>query len=486
MGRPRKYVQQNGREITGVSKMPDGRFYIIVDGHRRQYFRDVFRARAAYLAQQHQNMSESDRAVLTAKAEVRRASAIEELKREPWYDHVRIEAPGSGFISEGDEGFFNYLETANAMADSAGVPQIEIQEHVGAMDVSARGPRLSQVLAEWQRLKKLGGDGRATSHIMGVSRIFNQFICVIGDVKIGQLASSQFRTWREWVLKESPKRESGKWSNDQHDSVKMVLRFVRRHDDDWDWPAGLSDWLEAYDRKAYQPKPENRQPIPASDFQRLIDAAKSWTDKDKDSLPTDTQSGRGQRRQVEAKQFVGRQFRAILLLGANCGLDPCDIPRITRENLKLTESIPFLDLPRTKVKHLTGAGIARQTPLLPATVAALRGIVACAPIEGPVFRSSQGKPFSTVSKTYRRLANDAGIARKWCFKHLRNIGPSIAKKTKLSKDEREAFLGHAVDGNSKFYEDDVDESYLVDLVNLIGEQYFGGERVGSKEVFCDS
>ena len=42
------------------------------------------------------------------------------------------------------------------------------------------------------------------------------------------------------------------------------------------------------------------------------------------------------------------------------------------------------------------------------------------------------------------------------------------------------FLGHVVDGTSRFYEGDVDEAFLVSLVNLIGEQYFDGEHVGSE------
>jgi len=80
---------------------------------------------------------------------------------------------------------------------------------------------------------------------------------------------------------------------------------------------------------------------------------------------------------------------------------------------------------------------------------------------------------------FRRLADEAGVDRRWSFEHLRNVGPSIAKRAKSPRDEREAFLGHVVDGTSKFYEADVDETFLVNLVNLIGEQCFGGEHVGS-------
>jgi hypothetical protein len=98
---------------------------------------------------------------------------------------------------------------------------------------------------------------------------------------------------------------------------------------------------------------------------------------------------------------------------------------------------------------------------------------------GPDFRSPRGTPLTTISHTFRRLADEAGVDSRWSFKHFRKVGPSIAKRANLSSDARDAFLGHAVHGSSEFYEDDVDETHLVGLVNLIGEQYFNGEHVGS-------
>ncbi|MHC4094258.1 MAG: hypothetical protein ACYSVY_28965 [Planctomycetota bacterium] len=395
---------------------------------------------------------------------------------------VRSGASGAacrGVIPGGDVGFYRYLERANAIADQVGEPEVEIKRVTSATAVAPTNTGLSSVLAEWRRLKKAGNKGRETSHIKGVTRIFSQFVKVVGDVPINALASAHFRAWREWVLHEAPKRESGKWSNDRHATVKMVLRFVRRHNDDWPWPAGLSDWLEAYERKAYQSRPDNRQLLPVAAFHRLVKATELWAGVEPVAFDPHTQRGRGQRRQAVARQQNGVRFRAVLMLGVNCGLDPCDIPRITRESLKMDAVVPCLDLPRPKVEHRVGAAVARKTPLLPSTIAALREVTARAPSTGPVFRSSRGTPFTTVTHTFRRLADEAGVDRRWSYKHGRNVGPSIAKRAKLPRDEREAFLGHVVDGTSKFYEADVDETFLVDLVNLIGEQYFGGERVGS-------
>jgi len=48
MGRPRKYVQTNGKEITGVSWASDGRLNITDDNNGRSYFRNVVDASAPF------------------------------------------------------------------------------------------------------------------------------------------------------------------------------------------------------------------------------------------------------------------------------------------------------------------------------------------------------------------------------------------------------------------------------------------------------
>lgn len=298
MGHPRKYVQINGREVPGVSRMPDGRYYIIVDRTRRRYFRSVAEARATYLATQGQDLTDADRAILAARAEIRRTAAIERLEQEPWYDQVRVEPPVGGVIPSGDVGLFRYVEGANALADLVGDPEAEIKRVTAATGAVPTNTNLSSVLAEWRRLKKAGDNGRETSHIKGVARVFSQFVKVVGDVAISTPAAVHFRAWREWVLHETQKRASGKWSNDRHAMVKMVLRSVRRHNDDWPWPAGLSDWLKAHDRKAYQAKPDNRQLLPVAEFHRLVKTTELRAGVQQAAFDPHTQRGRGQRRQA--------------------------------------------------------------------------------------------------------------------------------------------------------------------------------------------
>lgn len=53
----------------------------------------------------------------------------------------------------------------------------------------------------------------------------------------------------------------------------------------------------------------------------------------------------------------------------------------------------------------------------------------------------------------------------------------IAAGSGRPTDERTTFLAHSEGGTNRFYEGDVDEDYLVELVNLIGKEYFDGEHV---------
>jgi len=93
VARHRKYVQIDGKELTGVSKMPDGRFYII-NNRQRVYFRDADEARAAYLASQARDMSPVEPAELMVNAHLRRAAAHEKIRKmEIKFERAGVELP---------------------------------------------------------------------------------------------------------------------------------------------------------------------------------------------------------------------------------------------------------------------------------------------------------------------------------------------------------------------------------------------------------
>ena len=105
MGRPRKYVQVNGKEVTGVSKMSDGRFCIIVGAKQRRYFKTVQEARDAYVATQAGELTPRKRAELAASAEVRRTLAIQELKRRGYHNRLDDEVviPAKPYAAPGGD-----------------------------------------------------------------------------------------------------------------------------------------------------------------------------------------------------------------------------------------------------------------------------------------------------------------------------------------------------------------------------------------------
>ena len=95
-----------------------------------------------------------------------------------------------------------------------------------------------------------------------------------------------------------------------------------------------------------------------------------------------------------------------------------------------------------------------------------------------VFRNDGKKPFpeddsGSVGQGLKRLLS----THPWSFKHLRNIAPTLRKKSKLHPEMSDAILGHSVRGTSRFYEGDIGDDYLLPLVKMVGKEYFGGEKI---------
>ena len=480
MARSRKFAVVNGREVLGVSAMPDGRFYIIDNG-KRQYFKTATQARAAFAAQQN-NLTDVDVARLQAVALIRHAETLERLRQDDPKGRLSSIEP---YRDTGKAKFvlpmvLKHVAAQDALADEVGVPAMSIQ-HAATDSSGHRGPKLSAILNEWTRLKKL--DGRVgPQHVRGVQRRFKRFVQVVENRPVDSLTAGDFRTWREWIMREAAKRKSGKWANDMHGVVKAVFRAVRRHNLDWSWPVGLTDWVE-YERRPYKAKRTNRQPLPVTVFQSLLKTADVWAATDPTTHDSTTQTGRGKRAQALIRQRDGVQMRAALCLLVNAGLDPVDLERVQWSDLRFDDAIPHLALPRQKVLHQVGEEIERHTPLLSATTNSLTQWRKYEPVHSPfVFRSARRATLTgtLLGRTFRRLAAEAGVDPVWSSKHARNIGPSLAKAAGLSIEVRDTFLGHVVRGTHGHYEDDPGPACLLPVVNLIGHDYFGGEQVVSE------
>ncbi|MFH0981615.1 MAG: tyrosine-type recombinase/integrase [Planctomycetota bacterium] len=486
MARPRVYVNQYGKPVkinTGVSfNTARRRFYIIPsDGHRQEY-KTWDDARAALATQWAKSISAEELARMAAVAQYRGDLAYATLHSDSRFramlDGVTIEGPLVVPSMSYAETVVSYAETANALADQVGVPRMRIEKDPKTL---ATGPRLRHVIERWTK-HKTEEKGRVTPHHCAVERLWSEFVKQVGNVFVAELSPEHFRRFHSWVAREGKKWSSSQWQHDRVSKVKSVITFVRKKYPEWPWPVGVLEWAGSHDVKPFRPKASNREPLPSEAFAALIEQCRRWARIDPKMQDATTQCGRAKRGQARRQQRDGIQFEAILRLGLNCGLDPIDIERLTWDDLKLDSGTPHLRLPRLKVEGTVGEAIERITPLLPSTVESLRRWEEYEkPHAGPVFRTaSKGRYYrNRVSHTIKRLRNEAHVEDRWSFKHLRNVGPTLGKRARRSSDEREAFLGHVVHGTSRFYEGDVDETYLIPLVNLIGAEYFDGEQVGS-------
>jgi integrase len=302
----------------------------------------------------------------------------------------------------------------------------------------------------------------------------------VGNLYVSQVSPAHFRKYHSWASRESTQRTCGKWFNDHVATVKSVIKFVRKKYPEWPWPAGVLEWADSYDARPYKPRPSNKQPMPPDVFQSLLSAADEWKRIDTVAFDTSTQAGRARKNQALHTRRDGWQLDAILRLGINCGLDPIDCERITWENLRIDADTPHMRLPCRKVESRIGDSVERITPLLPSTVNALEAWRAFEKrSRGQVFLSAAKGLYrkDRLGRVINRLRESKGISNEWSFKHLRNVVPSLGRRHRRPRDERDAFLGHVVAGTSRFYEGDVDETYLLPLINLLGKHYFDGEKV---------
>lgn len=489
MARPRIYVNTHGKPVktdTGVSfNRARHRFYIILPGGGRQEFKTWDEARAALATALADSIPADELSRIAALARHRSDLAHEKLKGDERYQQWLNEPlPDSGplVIRGGSyaQDVIRFAEAANGLADRLGVPRMTLEK---ALDAPASGTRLRDVIKLWEEAK-LTQNRHSTQHHQTVKRYWAEFIKEVGNIFVAQLSPAHFRKFHAWTARESAKRH---WSRAQYDRVrvvKSVIRYVRRKYPEWPWPNGVLEWADSCDVKSPKPRASNRQPMPVETFSALLKQCRVWASIDAQQFDAVTQSGRGKRLQAMRKRRDGVQFEAILRLGLNCGLDPVDIERIVWDDLKLDAAVPHMRFARRKVEDRVGEAVQRITPLLPSTV---RAILRWKEYEqansGSVFKTARKGRYTRnrVASTLRRLHKEANLQDTSTFKHLRNAGPTLGKRAKLSRDERDVFLGHVIDTSSADYEDEVDETYLVTLVNTIGLHYFGSERVGGDQ-----
>lgn len=480
MPRTRIHVNERGRPVqtpTGVSYIPSQhRFYIIDSAKQRRYFQTWAEARAAHIAEEQARLTEEQRAIKSARVAVRVAALLDKLATEgrgPEADDIRFEQVAESILLKGQQAFIALQERLSAQADAEGIQDVEVRR---VLPKSHRGgPRLSAVLTDWQESKAAVGVGE--QHRTETTKRFQAFVDSTKNVCIGDLTPAHFRTFYDRLLSEAEKRKNpNRWFGERAKAILGVLTHVRRRhpSPEWPWPAGVTEWANTFARRPVTSKKENRQPLPPGEFAKLLAAAEKWTRIDVDAMPNETPADFAARGHARDRVRDGFQLGAILQIACNCALANIDITRLRWEQIKLDAKLPHLDLPRLKTEGSVGA-IERLTPLLPQTITALRKWQEVEGTgDGLVFRTKRGLPLKPdrLADAFGRLREAAGVSANWKFKHIRNIAPSVGRRHRRHPDEREAVLGHRCSATRAFYEGDFDASYLLPLVELVGQEYF--------------
>ncbi|GJM23953.1 MAG: hypothetical protein DHS20C16_03680 [Phycisphaerae bacterium] len=361
-------------------------------------------------------------------------------------------------------------------------------------DKGASKTTLQDCLDNWEQSRL--DRNRKPETINIVKNTFDRFIKFVGNKATNRLTKSDLVKYETHIITNKGDR-TNHWVNHQLNPVGRVLRHVLRKTD-WAFSAELSRWIDALDRPSVASPRKNRQPMPVATFQTLLqqaehDAAINVADVAA-SMPISkgTNKSFAQRNNIKQVNRVKRRgvaWSAILKMLVNCGFDPIDIARLKWSHLHLTDKLPYMDLPRVKAEHAVGEAIPRMTPLHKSTIKALKAWKAYTTKwlghepkqDDHVFLNDAKKPLTSgiVSNNFGKVAKAAGVDRTHTCKHIRNVGGSLAKRHKLpdANGLKLAFLGHDENGTNKLYTGDVDQSYLVELVNLIGKEYLSGDQI---------
>jgi len=350
------------------------------------------------------------------------------------------------------------------------------------------GELLSACYQVWYKLKS----DKSAKHHSKFQKAWNEFCEFLNDKPIAALTKTDIADWIAH-LKEIKGDRTNKWFNDCLQIIRAIIDTCLRWSE-LPFPEGISKWTDFRRvKEKYIVKRKNNKRLPNKVFADLLAKADEWAGIDvkayADKLPIkktyDKRSEALQKsnnvKQAKRVKRDGMQFRAILRYAATTAADNSDICLITWGDLKLNDPIPHVELVRNKTKEFSEP---RYIPLLPSTISALLDWREYEEqFTDTVFRNDGKKPWAsaTISKAFDRLKNGIKGGDGWNFKHLRKMAPQIGRDHRRQLEERDAILGHKPKGMTReHYEDMLTPEFLVPLVNCIGAELFGGEKVAVK------
>ena len=176
-------------------------------------------------------------------------------------------------------------------------------------------------------------------------------------------------------------------------------------------------------------------------------------------------------------KVAGVQFRAMILLGVNCGFGNHDVATLPQSALDLDGG--WVDFPRPKT------GIPRRAKLWPETVVALRSALARRPKpkdaadDGLVFVTKYGtrwakdNDFGVVSKETAKLLKKLGLHRPGLnFYALRHTFRTVADESR-DQAATDHVMGHAKDDMPSVYRERIGDDRLEAVAEHVRRWLFG-------------
>ncbi|MDM8006905.1 MAG: tyrosine-type recombinase/integrase [Phycisphaerae bacterium] len=454
------YKLPDGREVIGLKRRPDGRFYAA--SHPSKTFgkdpaEAIFRYKQ-WLATEGKEVVRILEAVdLDWEPEWlgKREPKPEELEEAyNWLEQVdgrvkdkpetiRTDEHGSVSLIEVDSALYwtkvrdDLLRDPKEFARKVGVPEIGYLERL-----KPPPPPLSLVEAGRLYLTEKQAEMHP-KHWENVSTYWKEFCDLVGVETLDDLNRDAFAKYASIVkakrLEKSTKTNKARgqsWVRARFSTVATVVKYAFE-------AQKISPELYTGLRQAWlQPLALPKQPkgkaitIKPAEFAEMLKAADDF-------------------------------MKALLLVGVNAAFYPVDFKRLEWEHVDLEHGT--LSLRREKMDSGSVQGVTRHAVLWKATVDALTGIQSENPF---VFAVKGGGPIApaTLWERFRTLCKKAKVKRKLRPEDLRNTAGTIASRQAPSMQYK-VLMGHVLRGEDSGYVED-NPFYVSDACKAIGD-YLG-------------
>lgn len=454
------YKLPDGREVIGLKRRPDGRFYAARQPSKtfgKDPAEAIFRYKQWIAKDGKENVRLLEAVNLDWEPEWlgKRDPTAEEiegayawlqqvdqrLNEQP--DTIRTDDGGSVSVIEVDSALYwakvrdDLLRDPREFARKVGVPEIGYLERL-----KPPPPPLSLVEAGRLYLTEKQPEMHP-KHWENVSAYWSEFCELVGVKTLEELSRDVFAKYAGMIkarrLKKSAKTNKTRgqsWVRARFSTVATIIKYAFE-------AQKITPELYAALRQAWlQPLALPKQPkgkaitIKPAEFAEMLKAADDF-------------------------------MKALLLVGVNAAFYPVDFGRLEWEHVDLEHGT--LSLRREKMDSGGCQGVTRHAVLWKATIDALLAIQS---ENSFVFVSKGGGPIApaTVWERFKTLCRKAGIKRKLRPEDLRNTAGTIASRQAPSMQYK-VLMGHVLRGGVSGYVED-NPFYVADACKAIGD-YLG-------------